>query len=184
MIDTEFSPQSHQFVGEEMETRKPREETEQKFQELLKAVKETLQLSEFLIVEKKLLHEFCLLLRQIMKQFNIRFYIPTKIVSKSGRVKQVILSEEAHLIIVNENNEIISKALEDYPPHVIVNVALAVIPELNKWILSYREKISLRVSLFEKINRELKSLFQTFSVHGEKHEKTSDTTPTEKVDQK
>lgn len=161
--------QSQVFFGEQMENGMAKGEVERKFQEFLKAIKEqTYQLGECLQTEKRLLLEFCLLLKQVLKQFNLHFSIPPTAISQSGRIKQVILNEEAHLIIVNDKNEIFSKELENYPPHVVLNVAWTVMPELNKSLVSHREKISRRLTFFERINQELRSLFKVFETEKKK----------------
>jgi len=57
-----------------------------------------------------------------------------------------------------------SKLLEEYPPETVMSVIWEVLPGLAKSIKIYREKISGRVSFFEKVKRELKNLFKVFAV--------------------
>jgi len=168
--------------SEEIETTESKEkeetleEMEQKFEELLTVIKEeTLQLSESLIEEKRLTHELCALLKPILKQLNTSFTIPTKTIPIPGRVKNIVLNAEGHLIIRDEKNEVCSKALEDCPPEVILNVLWVLIPSLCESILSYRKRVSFRVSLFERINLELKNLFKAFTKRQEETEETGET---------
>ena len=148
---------------ESREKEKSLEEMEQKFEELLKIIREeTLQLSESVIEEKRLTHELYVLLKPVLKQLNTSFPIPTKAIPLPERVKQIFLDPEGHLILKDEKNGVRSKALEDCPPEVILNVLWVVIPLLCESILSYRKKVSFRVSLFERINFELRNLFKTF----------------------
>ena len=73
------------------------------------------------------------------------------------------MNDEAHLILINDQNEVRSKALEDYPPQVVFNVVSFVVPELSRSLTSYRKRISLRISLFDRVNQELRNLRNIFA---------------------
>jgi len=167
-INGESSDVSSQILSEEIagspDTEKTFSEMDQKFVELLRVIREeTLQLSEFLIEEKRLIHELYVLLKLTLKQLNASFRISAKMIPLSERIKHVVLNDEGHLILVNDKGEVSSKALEDYPPEVILNVLWVVLPELSEMIVSYRKRISFRVNIFEKISREFKNLHKIFS---------------------
>jgi len=133
-------------------------------QESLKVIKEeTLQLSEFLWQEEKLIKELCVLLKHVLKQLNMSFNLPATVFPQTEKTQRIILNDEAHLILINDKNEVKSKALEDFPPHVIFNIASFIIPELSKSLASYRKKISLRVGFFERINQELRNIRNIFA---------------------
>jgi len=150
-------------AAESKEREKLMEEMGQKFEELLRIIREeTLQLSEFLIEEKKLTHELYSLLRPVLKQLNTSFNIPSKAIPLPKKVKEIFLNAEGHLILIDENNRVNSKALEDYSPEIILNVLWVVIPPLCDAVVSYRKRVSFRVSLFSKINQELRNLYKTF----------------------
>lgn len=138
-------------------------EMEQKFEELLRVIREeTLQLSEFLIEEKRLIHELFVILRLTLRQLNASFRISAKMIPLSERITYVVLNEEGHLILVDDKGGVRSKALEDYPPEVILNVLWVVLPELSQMIVSFRKRISFRVNIFEKISREFRNLHKIF----------------------
>jgi len=138
-------------------------EMEQKFEELLRVIREeTLQLSEFLIEEKRLIHELYVLLKLTLRQLNASFHISAKMIPLSEKVKHVVLNEEGHLILVDDKGGVTSRALEDYPPEVILNVLWVVVPEMSQMIVSYRKRISFRVNIFEKISREFRNLHKIF----------------------
>lgn len=140
-------------------------EIERKLQDVLKMIEEeTMQLSEFIMEEKNLTNESCSLLRSVLKKLKISFKLPPKIVRLPKKPKEVILNDEGHLILVFENGEVMSKLLEEYPPETVMSVIWEVLPGLAKSIKIYREKISGRVSFFEKVKRELKNLFKVFAV--------------------
>jgi len=146
-------------ILDEKEIEKSKVEIEQKLQELLKTInEETLQLSEFLIEESKLMNELCTSLKQILKKLNVSFNIPPRDIPLRKKVKKVILNEEGHLILVYEKGEVNSALLAEYPPEIVMAVLLVVIPELAKVIMLYRKKISTRVNFFGRIKKELKSI--------------------------
>jgi len=168
-VEGEPSETSSQLHNGEMETAGSRDaertlgEMEQKFEELLRVIKEeTLQLSEFLIEEKRLIHELYVLLKLILRQLNASFHISANMIPLSGKIKHVVLNEEGHLILLDDKGGVSSKALEDYSPEVILNVLWVVLPELSEMIVSYRKRISFRVNMFEKIGREFRNLHKIF----------------------
>jgi len=144
---------------DEKEIEKSKVEIEQKLQELLKSIsEETLQLSEFLMEENKLMDELCTSLKQILKKLNVSFNIPPQDIPLRKKVKKVILNEEGHLILVHEKGEVNSASLAEYPPEIVMAVLWVVMPELAKVVMLYRKKISTRVNFFGKIRKELKSV--------------------------
>lgn len=145
------------------ETAQQAKDTPDQMQESLKTInEEALQLSEFVWQENKLIKELCLQLKQVLKQLSMSFGLPPTVFPVNGRTQRIILNEEAHLVLINEKNEVTSKALEDLPPQVIFDVVSLVVPELGKSLTSFRRKICNRVSLFDRVNQELKNLSNVF----------------------
>lgn len=143
-------------------------------QESLKVLsEETLQLSELIWQEVKLTKEFCAVLKQVLKQLRISFNLPVNVLAQGQRLQQAILNSEAHLILINDKNEVESRALEDYPPDVISNMISHIIPELSKSLTQYRQKISVRIDLFDKVNRELRNLRNMSDNRSDKNEEGS-----------
>lgn len=145
--------------------------SDDQMQEYLKILsEETLQLSELLWQEEKLAKEFCSLLKHVLRQLHLSFNLPANILPHREKIQHIILSEEAHLILINDKNEVTSKALEDYPPNVVSNMVSFIIPELSKSLTLYRKKISLRIELFDQVNRELRNLSNTYENQPQKPE--------------
>ncbi|MCW3982300.1 MAG: hypothetical protein NWE81_04235 [Candidatus Bathyarchaeota archaeon] len=158
----QFQDEAKLEEGSRFEER--RQEIETKFTELLRTIgEECLQLSEFLIEERRLTKELCDLLSEILGNLKISFKIPSEYMQSLGKARQIELNSEGHLIIVRENGKVDSKLLEDYPPNVIVTVLWLVIPILEKEIRAYRKKIGRRVNLLEKMKHELKNIKKAFS---------------------
>jgi F0F1-type ATP synthase membrane subunit b/b' len=149
---------------------KTKAEIEKRFNELLTTIsEETIQLSEFLIEEKKLIKELCMFFRQILKRLNMTFEIPVKAIPEfHNTAKKIVLNKEGHLIVMYEKEKVNSKVLEDYPPEIVLTVIWNVIPALEKSIKNYRRKISERVTIFERIKKELKNIYQVFTAEHEK----------------
>lgn len=181
-VTTEIVPP--QRVEAETQSIKEIEETmkeiEHKLNDFLKVLnEETVQLSEFLMVEKTLTHELCSFLKQSLKRLKISFSIPPKAIPSYEKARQIILNEEGHLIIVQEKGRITSKLLEDYPPDIILMVLWNIIPELSKAMGTYRKRISFRVNFFEKLKKELKNIFKAFANSEGKHQENQDETLSE-----
>jgi len=131
----------------------------EQMQESLRVLsEETLQLSELIWQEAKLTREFCALLKQVLRQLNMSFNLPVNIFSEGRKLQQVILNPEAHLILINDKNEVESKALEDYSPNIIYSLVSFIIPELAKSLALNRQRLNVRIELFDKVNRELRNL--------------------------
>ena len=146
----------------------------EQMQESLKVLsEETLQLSELIWQEAKLTKEFCAVLKQVLKQLRISFNLPVNIIAQGQRLQQAILNPEAHLILINDKNEVESRALEDYPPDVVSNMISFIVPELSKSLTLYRQKIAVRIDLFDIVNRELRNLRNMSDNHSDKNEEGS-----------
>jgi len=190
-VEGESSHVSSQLQSERMETADSRDternlsEMEQKFEELLRVIREeTLQLSEFLVEEKRLIHESYVLLKLTLRQLNASFHISPKMIPLSEKIKHVVLNEEGHLILVDDKGGLSSKALEDYPPEVILNVLWVILPELSEMIVGYRKRISFRVNIFEKLGREFRNLHKIFSKRQEEQASESSEETSEERAQK
>jgi len=151
-------------VLDEKEIEKSKAEIEQKLQEVLKSInEETLQLSEFLVEENKMMEDLCLSLKQILKKLNISFSIPPQGIPFQKKIKKVILNEEGHLILVHEKGDVNSGFLAEYPPEIVMAVLWIVMPELAKVVMLYRKKISTRVNFFGKVKKELKDVVKAIA---------------------
>ncbi len=176
-INDEYYSYLHRFWAQDTgkanteEIEKIKAEIEQKFLEFLKGInEETLQLSEIVIEEKRLAHELCDLLKQILSNLNMPITIPSKAVPPLKEKGEIILNAQGTLIFVNEEGKVDSKLLEEYSPDIILMIAWSAIPQLKESIASYRKKAGLRVDFFNKINRELKNVQGVFLTSKEKTE--------------
>lgn len=143
-------------------------------QESLKVLsEETLQLSELIWQQAKLIREFCALLKQVLRQLNMSFNLPVSTFPESRKLQQIILNSEAHLLLINDRNEVDSKALEEYSPDIVFNLVSFIIPELSKSLTLYRQKINVKIELFDQVNRELRNLRNMSDSRSDKHEENN-----------
>ena len=159
---------------DETEIEKIRGEIDQKFSEAMRVInEETLQLSEFLIEDKKLAKELCRLIRPILKRLDLSFIISPEAIPIFKETERIILNEAGHLIFVYEKTKVSSKPLEEYQPEIVLIVFLNIIPELGRSMRSYRKTISMRINFFGKIYRELENINRAFATSkedaGEEH---------------
>lgn len=137
-------------------------------QEALRTVsEETLQLSECLWQERKLIKGLGALLKGILKHLGMSFILPAEVFPRTDKVQQAILSDEAHLILINDKNEVSSRAFEDCAPTTISSLIKFIVPELGKALASYRKEINSRIVLFDKVSQELGNLQEVFTVTSE-----------------
>lgn len=137
---------------------------EQKFSDALKVInEETLQLSEFLVEDKKLAQELCRLVQPILKRLDLSFVIPPDAIPIFKKTDRIILNEAGHLIFVYEKTKVSSKPLEEYSPEIVLAVFLNIIPELGRSMRSYRKKIGMRINFFERMYRELENINRAFT---------------------
>jgi hypothetical protein len=167
-VEKKSSENSKKTIKGEISPYRP---SSDQIQESLRIInEETLQLSEFLLQEEKLIKELCVLLKQVLRRLSASFNLPSNIFPQTWKTQRIILNDEAHLIFINSENKVKSKALEDFPPQVILNVVSFIIPELSKSLTSYRKRISLRIGLFDRINQELRNIRSIFASHPKKLE--------------
>lgn len=149
---------------DEKEAEKLRVEIEEKILYSLREInEEILQLSEFLIEDKKLAKELCRLIKPILKHLNLSFPIPSRAIPISKKSDQIILNEDGHLIFTYEKGKVNSKPLDEYPSEIILIVFLSIIPKLGRLLRLYRKKVGMRVNIFEKMYRELDNANRAFS---------------------
>lgn len=136
----------------------------QRMQELLKSInEETLQLSEFLIEESKLVGDLCVSMKHVLERLHVSFSIPPEDIPLQKKAEKLVLNEEGRLIIVDETGEEQSAFLAEYPPEIIMAVLWDIMPQLTEAIIKYRKKIVSRVNFFVKLKKELKSVVKTLA---------------------
>jgi hypothetical protein len=134
-------------------------ESEQKMDEFLRTIeRETSELSVSLTEESKLIKEICMSLAQVLKRLNVSIDIPTKGLLVDKNTRNVVLNKDGDLQLVDENGETRSASLSEYPPEIVMAVVWRVVPELVKIITSYKRRVGKRLSFFEEVKKELRTI--------------------------
>jgi hypothetical protein len=139
-------------------------EDQKRLRELLHKInEESCQLSVCLAEEQKLMVELCESMAEILKRLHVSINIPPRNLPLQEKMRKVFLNEEAFLKLSLEKDEERSAFLGEYPPEVVMAVLQIVVPELHRTITSYKKKVSMRVSFFEEIKKEVKSIAKTIA---------------------
>jgi hypothetical protein len=135
---------------------------EQKLQDLMKkANEESSQLGGLLATENMLMIEVCTSLARILKKLHASCIIPLESLPLREEVSKAVLNEEAHLKLFYGTERERSAFLAEWPPEIVMAVLSNVIPELPKVIGSYKMMITKRVSFFEEIKKNLRSIVKS-----------------------
>jgi len=134
-------------------------ESEQKMGEFLRIIeRETLELSVSLTEESKLIKEICMSLAQVLKRLNISIDIPTRGLPVDKNTRNVVLNKDGDLQLLDENGETRSASLTEYSPEIVMAIVWRVMPELVKIITSYKHRVGKRMSFFEEVKKELRTI--------------------------
>ena len=149
-------------------------EIEERFFNLLKVINEdTRQLSEFLVEEESLVKEICACLKDILHWLDLSVTLPAKQFSNLKEYREVILNSQGHLIFVDEEGKVESKALETCPPETILLAVWGAVPKIKETVSDHMRKVSFRLNFFEKINEEFKNIQKSLEVSKEEAVKGS-----------
>ena len=158
----------------ELESLSMREEEEEDFYDslvdgekirgVLKSIEdESVQLNEYLSKEKALTREICDLLRKIIRYLGVSIEVSSSHFSSEDRLDRVFLNKEGNLSLVYGEGRVVSKTLEECNPSLVVLIIYEVLPKLQNVILRQEHKVQKRISIFEKVKSELKSIFKNLT---------------------
>ena len=137
-------------------------EGEARLLEILKAMSaETVELSGYLAREKELTEDLCETLYEILAHLKISFTVPKEKVVKFNSALKIELDQEAQLVIFWPDNKVDTKPLKNYTPDVVLAVFWAILPELGKAVRTSIELVKRRISVLEKIRKQMKSFHET-----------------------
>ncbi|UCG36693.1 MAG: hypothetical protein JSV64_08910 [Candidatus Bathyarchaeota archaeon] len=150
------------------ETQIEYKEDENELNNSLRAIgEETTKLAEYIQQERNLTQDLSNLLVHVLRRLKTSFNIPPSDLTVVGPAKKIELTAEGYLRITRRDDSVNSRFLAEHSPDTVLSVMITVVPELEKAVESYRENITRRVTLLEKIKSELKSLQKAVS-YGEK----------------
>lgn len=139
---------------------------DEKLRRTLKSIEnESVQLNKYLSEEKILTSETCKLLTKIIRYLKTSIQVSPSHLQLESRPEKALLDEEGNLALFYGEGRVISKALEKCKPEIIMVVIQEVLPKLRRVIQRYGYKVQKRISLFNKVKSELKSIFKNFKAH-------------------
>ena len=77
-------------------------------------------------------------------------------------IKEAFMASESVVIMVDEQDNKVSRPLDRFPPDVILSIIQDCTPELKRLISERRRNTSIKVNALEKVLRELKKAQATF----------------------
>ena len=80
----------------------------------------------------------------------------------STPIKEAFMASESVVIMIDEEDNKVSRPLDRFPPDVILSIIQDCTPELKRLISERRRNASIKVSSLEKVLRELKKAQATF----------------------
>jgi len=140
---------------------------------------EYLMLSELYEKERNYGHKLADTMRLLQYEVDVTIPIDKDFLSDGGiPLKEAFLASESVVIMVDENDNKISRPLDRFPPDVILSIIQDCTPELKRLISERRRNVTLKVSSLEKVLRELKKAQATFKqTKGESVDEEEDQEP-------
>jgi len=153
----------------EQEEKNPSEH-EQKIQEFLKALREeTSELSISLAEENRLIKDICLSLTQALRKLEVTVTIPAEEMPVNKNIRKLVLNQEGTLKLLDENREVQSAPLSEYPPEIVMAIIDVVIPQLARVAASHRKRVKTRLGFFEEVRKELKAIISAIAGKSEEN---------------
>jgi hypothetical protein len=136
---------------------------------------EYLMLSELYDKQRAYGHKLAETMRLLQYEVDVTIPLNKEMLSESSRpLKEAFLASEAVVIMVDEDDNRISRPLDRFAPDLILSIIQDCTPELKRLISEKRQSTSMKVLALEKVLRELKKAQATF-----KQTKTDSVEPTE-----
>jgi len=144
-------------MGEASEERL--KEMEPALPEMLQSIREGAQLlAESRAEDARLVGELCASLTAYTGWLGVTLELPPDTIPKLDDAAKISLTPQGHLVIVDRQGKVHSKALGDYPTEIVLIVVLNTLPQLRSVINRHAQRLGERIKIFEMINRELRRL--------------------------
>jgi hypothetical protein len=136
---------------------------------------ESLQLSELSEMEKTYGFDVISSLKQIIEPLGVSYHIKPAAISKAdSSLQDVVLTPQGVVCLIHNNGILNSKTLESLQSETLVKLLSEIIPEIRTLLLEKRQKTSGRVSMLEKVAKELRKVASALPTRGkETREKPS-----------
>jgi hypothetical protein len=124
---------------------------------------EYLMLSELYDKQRNYGHKLAETMRLLQYEVDVTIPLNKDMLSEGGRpLKEAFLASESVVIMVDEDDNRISRPLDRFAPDLILSIIQDCTPELKRLISEKRKSTSIKVLALEKVLRELKKAQATF----------------------
>lgn len=119
---------------------------------------ETAQIGELSELERQYAAETIAYLKRLIEPLNTSFHIdPRSVMKGDASVTDIVLTPQGTVCLVRKEN-VVSKPIESLQTETLVNIIQQVIPEVKNHIASKRQKMTSRVTMLEKVTKELRKV--------------------------
>lgn len=126
--------------------------------ELLRELREECaQIYELSVEEKGLIHQLCDMMSETQSYFKIGVNLSPSLFASKETIEKVVLTKSGDIVIIKPNF-IESQHLSDFDSPTVVSVMKEAAGKITQYAKKYRGDMGKRISLLEKIARELKKL--------------------------
>jgi len=127
--------------------------------ELLQSIREGAQtLVESRAEDARLSRELCAALAAYTGGLEITLEIPPEAIPQFHDAEKMFLSPEGHLVVVDRQGRVSSKALEEFPTEMVLTVVWNALPQLKSKIAGFTERLARRIDILERIGHEFRGL--------------------------
>jgi len=123
---------------------------------------EYLMLSELSQKEKSYGEKLAETMRLLQYEVDVTIPIDTDILSGSKSLKEAFLASESVVVMIDNQDNKLSRPLSGFPPEVILSIIQYCTPELKRLITEKRRNAFSKVNALEKVLKELKKAQATF----------------------
>ncbi len=123
---------------------------------------EYLMLSELYQKEKSYGERLADTMRLLQYEVDVTIPIDTKILMTSRPLREAFMASESVVVMIDENDNRLSRPLSSFPPEAILAIIQYCTPELKRLITEKRRNASDKVNSLEKVLKELKRAQATF----------------------
>lgn len=128
---------------------------------------ESLQISELSETEKAYGLDVISSLKQVIEPLGASYHIKPAAISRAdSSLQDVVLTPQGVVCLIHNNGVTNSKTLESLQSETLVKLLTEIIPEVRTLLVDKRQKTTVRVTMLEKVARELRKVANSFPARG------------------
>lgn len=148
-----------QHIGEPSAEEKSLKDMESDLSNLLQSIHEGAQI----LVESRdraarLVGELCASLTAYTEWLGVTIELPPETVPQFYNAEKIVLTPNSHLVVIDRQGKVDSKALEEYPTEIMLIVVWNALSQLQSAMQRYAQRLGERIDILDRISSELRSL--------------------------